>query len=356
METLAREISTQQTPSVQYFIFDQHHIIDSYCAGLSNVERQVEVNADTTYHAFSLTKTFTALAVLQLAEQNKLDIDHPVVQYLPGFYFGSDITIRHLLSHTAGITNPIPISWIHLLEEHEDFDRDEYFEPIMAKNRRVKSKPNDRFMYTNLGYIALGQFIEKVSVQKYETYVAEQIIAKLGLTEEDLGFTIAAPKQHATGYHKKNSFFYLILGLFMDKAKFFNKTEGAWKSLKPFYLNGAPYGGLIGKPMAFVRYIQALMQEEGPLLSESFKNLLFQENHTNKQQKTGMCLSWFTSQLQGHRFFTHAGGGPGYYCEMRLYPDLKLGSVLFFNRTGMSDERFLSKLDGKYLEQGNVRR
>lgn len=352
METLAREISTLQTPSAQYFIFNQHKIIDSYSAGLAQVEQQITVNANTTYHAFSLTKTFTALAVLQLAEQNKLDIDHPVVQYLPGFHFGPDITIRQLLSHTAGVANPIPISWIHLLEEHTNFDRNGYFEPIMAKNRRVKSKPNERFMYSNLGYIVLGQLIEKVSGQAYEVYVAEHIIAKLGLNNEDLGFTITAPERHATGYHKKNSFFYLILGLFMDKTKFFDKTEGAWKSLKPFYLNGAPYGGLIGKPMAFVRYIQALLQEDSPLLSKPYKALLFRENHTNNQQKTGMALSWFTSQLQGHRFFTHAGGGPGYYCEMRLYPDLKLGSVLFFNRTGMSDERFLSKLDGKYFERG----
>lgn len=349
METLAQEISTQQSPSVQYFIFDQHKIIDAYSAGFANVERQIEANTNTTYHAFSLTKTFTALAILQLAEQNKLDIEDPVVNHLPGFYFGSDITIRHLLNHTAGIANPIPISWIHLLEEHANFNRDEYFEPIMAKNRRVKSKPNERFMYSNLGYIVLGQLIEKVSGQAYEEYVEEHIIAKLGLTKEGLGFTIAAPEHHATGYHKKNSFFYLILGLFMDKSKFFDKTEGPWKSLKPFYLNGAPYGGLIGKPMAFVRYIQALLQEDSPLLSESYKALLFRENYTNKQQKTGMCLSWFTSQLQGHQFYTHAGGGPGYYCEMRLYPNLKLGSVLFFNRTGMSDERFLSKLDGKYF-------
>lgn len=354
METLVREINTQQTPSAQYHVFDQHNILDSYCAGLAKVEQQIEVSADTTYHAFSLTKTFTALAILQLAEQNKLDIDHPVVHYLPGFCFGPDISIRHLLSHTAGIANPIPISWIHLLEEHTDFDRDEYFEPIMAKNRRVKSKPNARFMYTNLGYIALGQLIEKVSGQPYEVYVTTHIIAKLGLAPEDLGFTIAAPEHHATGYHKKNSFFYLLLGLFMDKAKFFDKTEGPWKSLKPFYLNGAPYGGLIGKPMAFVRYIQILMQEDSPLLSKPYKALLFQENHTVNQQKTGMSLSWFTSQLDGHQFYTHAGGGPGYYCEMRVYPGLKLGSVLFFNRTGMSDERFLSKLDGKYLKKGNV--
>lgn len=56
-----------------------------------------------------------------------------------------------------------------------------------------------------------------------------------------------------------------------------------------------------------------------------------------------MCLSWFTGMLNGVKYYTHAGGG--YYCEIRLYPELQLGSEVFFNQTGVSDERFLDKLD-----------
>lgn len=191
--------------------------------------------------------------------------------------------------------------------------------------------------------------IEAICNQPYEEYIAQNIIARLGLDAFDLGFEIPDIQQHARGYHQRNSFSYLLLGLLMDKSKYMDQNEGPWKSLKLFYLNGAPYGGLIGKPLAFVRYIQTLLQDENPLLSHPFKQQLFQENRTLSGQKTGMSLSWFTSQLNGHTFYTHAGGGPGYYCEMRIYPNLKYGSVIFFNRTGFSDERFLNKVDGKRL-------
>ena len=77
----------------------------------------------------------------------------------------------------------------------------------------------------------------------------------------------------------------------------------------------------------------------------SIKNCFFQENQNYKGKNTGMCLGWFAGNLNGNKYFAHAGGGGGYYCEIRIYPDLNRGSVVFFNRTGMSDERFLDKLD-----------
>ncbi len=62
-----------------------------------------------------------------------------------------------------------------------------------------------------------------------------------------------------------------------------------------------------------------------------------------------MCLSWFTGKLNGIQYYTHAGGGGGFYCEIRIYPDPGVGSVVMFNRTGMRDERFLDKLDIHFL-------
>jgi hypothetical protein len=76
---------------------------------------------------------------------------------------------------------------------------------------------------------------------------------------------------------------------------------------------------------------------------------LFTENFTNGGKATGMCLSWFKGIINGQTFFTHAGGGGGYYCELRIYPDKNLGAVILFNRTGMRDERFLDKLHPYYF-------
>lgn len=129
-----------------------------------------------------------------------------------------------------------------------------------------------------------------------------------------------------------------------------DKAESNWKPFKNYYVNGASYGGLIGTPHAFEKYIQALLTTNHPLISDDSKKKLFAENYTNDSIASGMCLSWFSGILSGNKYFAHAGGGGGYYCEIRIYPDLGVGSVVFFNRTGVSDERFLDKIDKIYFK------
>jgi D-alanyl-D-alanine carboxypeptidase len=347
-EILLEQVNANRTPSVAYYLFDQDRIIKKASYGLADIKTNKQVDEQTTYNAFSVTKTFTALAVLQLADEKKLDINKPIKNYLPEFPYADKITVKQVLSHSAGIPNPIPLNWIHLESEHSKFNRNIFFKKIFEKHSKVKSKPNEIFAYTNLGYFILGQLIEKVSKQSYERYITENIINKIGLDRSEMSFEITA--QHATGYNKRVSFANFIIGFFVDKSKYMKPSEGKWKPYTYFYPNGASYGGLIGKPIGFVKYIQELLKDDIRIISEDYKKLLFQENYTNNGKSTGMCLAWFTGMLKGIRYFTHAGGGGGYYCELRIYPDKGLGSVIFFNRTGMSDARFLDRLDKIYFE------
>ncbi len=344
-QILADEVK-DNAPSVQYLFFDEENIINSFRAGLVDIENELKPTVDTTYNAFSVTKTFTALAILQLSESKKIDIDKPVFNYLPNFCYGKEITVKQLLNHTSGIPNPIPLSWIHLVEAHQSFDRNEFFRAVFKKNRKVKSRSVGKFSYSNLGYVVLGQIIENVSGKLYEDYVTENIIQRLNLECDDLAFTITDENNHAKGYHKKQSFSNFLLGFLIDKNKFMTKAQGKWRSFKNFYVNGISYGGLIGKPQAFMKYIQALIKEDSVLISSEYKNKLLNEN-----QNSGMCLSWFTGELNSVKYYAHAGGGGGYYSEIRFYPDIKRGSVVFFNRTGMSDERYLDKVDKYYISQ-----
>lgn len=256
-----------------------------------------------------------------------------------------------MLSHSGGIPNPIPLSWIHLTSEHKSYDRNDFFTPIFLKNNKTKTKPNEKFAYSNLGYVLLGQLIERVTGKTYEQYINDNIIEKIGLKPHELGFEITDTTLHAKGYHKQLSFSNLILGFFIDKSKYMEKPESGWNPLKYFYVNGPSYGGLIGTPYAFVKYLQELLQPNSQLISDEYKKMLFTENYTNDNKKTGMCLSWFSGQMNGSKYFAHAGGGGGYYCEIRVYPDLGIGSVVFFNRTGMSDEKFLDTVDNVYIEK-----
>lgn len=351
---LHKQVEENKSPSIQYILFDKESIIKRYYTGVADIKEKKELNKITTYNSFSVTKTFTALSILQLAEQKILDIDQPVIKYLSDFLYPQEITIRQLLTHSAGIPNPIPLSWIHLKNENKSFDRNQFFKNIFFKNIKIKSKPNAKFAYSNLGYILLGQLIEKVSGKTYETYIEDNIIKKLGIKKNELGFEICETSKHAKGYIKRLSFYNLILSFFIDKSKFMDKSENGWKPFKNYYVNGAAYGGLIGTPDAFVIYIQELLKSDCRLITNEYKKLLFTENFTNEKKPTGMCMAWFSGQLNGIKYFTHAGGGGGYYVEIRIYPDLGIGSLVFFNRTGMSDERFLDKVDKIYFENSTA--
>jgi D-alanyl-D-alanine carboxypeptidase len=346
---LIKQVEENKTPSVQYAIFNKESVLYEFQLGLSDISNKQKADKNTTYNAYSVTKTFTALSILQLAEQRKLDTEHPVRKYLPEFPYSSEITIRQLLTHSAGIPNPIPLSWIHLAEESDTFDRNKFFSQIFTKYQKTKSRPNEKYAYSNLGYVLLGQLVEKVSGMSYEDYVRKNIFEPLNIRPNELDFTIRDINHHAKGYHKKYSISNLLLGLLLDKSKYVDNTEGQWNSFKNFYVNGSSYGGLIGTSNAFVKYIQELLKPNCILISDGYKKMLFKENFTGNNKASGMCCSWFSGQLNRKQYFAHAGGGGGFYCEIRIYPDLGIGSVLMFNRTGMFDERYLDKLDHFFI-------
>src|SRR6188768_3650601 len=91
---LLQLVEENRSPSVQYIIFNRDNIIHSFSAGFADIKNQKKVNENTTYNAYSVTKTFTALAILQLAEKGKLEIGHSVKKYLPEFPYPGEITIK----------------------------------------------------------------------------------------------------------------------------------------------------------------------------------------------------------------------------------------------------------------------
>lgn len=343
-------VAKQKSPSVNYSIFTIDKVLFSYQDGFADIATSLKVKAITTYNVFSVTKTFTALAVLQLASQQKLQLDRPVIAYLPEFPYGDIITINHLLSHTGGLPNPIPLRWIHLAEEHFSFMPELFYEEILAKYHHPKVKPGKKMRYSNIGYLIFGELISKVSGMKFEAYVNKNIIQRLGLAPSDLSFTIEEKELHATGYQKRWALFSILLGFFLDKNKFVGTAVGPWLPFKHHYVDGATYGGLIGNSGSFVKYVQALLKGGDPLLESDYFKLLFDEQLLQNGKGSGVCMSWFKGNLNGKPYFCHAGGGGGYYCELRLYPEIGVGSVLFLNRSGFRDERLLDTLDCAFFK------
>lgn len=302
----------------------------------------------TKYAGFSTTKTFTALAMLRLAQEKKLSLDQPVKAHLPDFPYGDAITLRQLLSHSAGLPNPLPIGWIHLADEHAAFDSEAFFDGVFTEHPKVQSAPNEKFAYSNLGYVILGRVIAKVSGQPYEDYVRRHVLGPLGL-DGSLSFELQAGEDRAVGYQRRWGLMSGVLGFMLDKDKYMGAAEGPWRPFKAVHVNGSPYGGLFGSLDGYVAYVRSFLQAKHPILDADHLSQLLTENKTSDGKATGMALGWWMGALHGHRYYCHAGGGGGYYCEIRFYPELRRGSVILFNRTGVSDERFLDQVDGPFL-------
>ena len=99
-----------------------------------------------------------------------------------------------------------------------------------------------------------------------------------------------------------------------------------------------------------MEYCRTLMRNN-ILLSENTLRQMLTEQKTLTGKATGMCLGWFKGKLNKIDYFCHAGGGGGYYAEIRLYPDLRAGSVIMMNSSGMKDDRILDYLDAEFLNQ-----
>ena len=335
-------------PGIQYVVVNKNATIFEHTVGLSNIEQATPLNSTHTMSAFSMTKTVTAIAVLQLVESNKIKLDDPVSDYIEHPY-NSHISIRQLLNHTAGIANPIPLKWVHLSKEHASFDEASALSKVLNDIPDLETQPGTEYRYSNIGYWLLGKVIEKVSGQAYSDYVTDNIFDVLGLASNEIGFLIVDESNQAKGYLKRWSLMNLFGRFFID-GNLLGEYEGSWLHIKNVYLNGPSFGGAIGSAAAFSKILQDLLSEQSKLLNEQSKQLLYSQQQTGAGKNVDMTMGWHIGKLNGVRYYFKEGGGAGFRSEMRIYPNNGLASVIMTNKTSLNSREILSELDSNYLE------
>jgi D-alanyl-D-alanine carboxypeptidase len=345
---LTRQINTA-TPGIQYLVLDKQRAVFEFVGGWADIRNRKPMGLDTTLMAYSMTKTFTAVAILQLMEQGKLELDDQVCRYLPGCPYPETITIRQLISHTSGVPNPIPLRWVHLAAAHQRFDERAALAKVLKDNPRLSFKPGTKYAYSNIGYWLLGSIIEAATNQAYIDYVSDHVLKPLGLEPRQIGFVIPDPLNHAKGYLGKYSMMNLLKG-FLTEGNLWGDYEGKWLEVASHYVNGPAFGGLIGGVRSFGRFLQDQLRESSILLGPAGKELLFTEQKTSDGRSLGMTLGWHIRELQGVPYFLKEGGGGGFHGEMRLYPTRQFASVVLVNSTEFNSNTFLSQLDTAFLE------
>ena len=167
--------------------------------GLANIELNTVMQAHQVFQIGSMTKQFTAVAILMLAEQKKLSISDPIAKHIPNYPNGKNITIHHLLTHTSGIKDYTKMKQLQEIEQ-KDLTPKELVD--FFKNEAVDFSPGEKFAYNNAGYIVLGYLIETLSGQTYENYIQKNIFEKIGMRNSRFANDLSIIKNRAYGYRK----------------------------------------------------------------------------------------------------------------------------------------------------------
>lgn len=315
------------------FIRDNRTVAKDF-HGLADVERNRPVDEDTIYHWASITKTFTGIAVMQLRDRGLLKLDDPVIKYLPELRAVhnphgdmSDITVRHLMSHSAGFRNP---TWTW-----RDGDKDwQPFEPprweqlaAMMPYTEVLFRPGSRFSYSNPGVIYLGRIIELLSHEDYEVYIDKNIFKPL---EMHRSYFDATP--HHLLKHRSHSYY----------VRDGKRTPGRFDADTGITVSN---GGLNAPLPDMVKYVNFLLGDsrrqaiyDGVLKRSSLEEMWRPQLNTAgdytqgwMNEDTWVGLSFFIDDIGGRRYVGHNGDQNGFKAYLSLCPGERAASILVFN-------------------------
>ena len=200
ISALASKEYLEGGPGVSILVAKNGKPIYKEAFGMASIELNVPMKTDNVFEIGSITKQFTAIAVLMLKEQGKLNLEDDITKYLPDYpTHGNSITIHHLLNHTSGIKSYTDMpSFIQ--EARTDFTPQELIDTF--KNEPMDFKPGEKFRYNNSGYILLGYIIEKASGETYEDFIDNHIFKPLGMSSSYYGSNLEIIMNRASGYQQ----------------------------------------------------------------------------------------------------------------------------------------------------------
>jgi CubicO group peptidase (beta-lactamase class C family) len=250
--------------------------------GKANLELDVNMKPENVFQIGSMTKQFTAVAILMLEQQGKLKVNDPVSKYITDYPNGDKITVHHLLTHTSGIKDFTKMKSLSSIAQKE-------MEPKAMvdffKNEPVDFAPGEKFDYNNSGYVVLGYIIELASGDTYENFITKNIFNKIGMTHSYYASDRKIIHQRAYGYHKKES-------------GFVNKTIINFSV--PF-----SSGSLMSTADDLLKWQQALNQNI--LLSPQETQKAFQKYTLNNGEEFTYGYGWHLREINGVPDHEHGG-------------------------------------------------
>ncbi|MSO56751.1 MAG: class A beta-lactamase-related serine hydrolase [Acidobacteria bacterium] len=140
---LTAATTASKTPGLEYLVVNSTDVLFEHDSGWADFRRDAPIDAATTMMAYSMSKTITAIVVLQLVQAGKVGLDDPVERYVSSPY-GANVTVRQLLSHSSGVPNPIPLRWVHPAARHGTFDENVALAAVLHDHSRVSFSQHHR--------------------------------------------------------------------------------------------------------------------------------------------------------------------------------------------------------------------
>ena len=339
-------LTESELTGIQYLVINKEKTLINYAGGLSDVASQKLMRSETLMQTASMSKTLTAIAILQLAENGKLKLDDSVSTYFNDHPYGEQITIRQLITHTAGVPNPIPTRWFHTRESHPNYDKDKVLRAVLKENAKLDSNPGEKYNYSNIGYWLLGRIIENASGERFQDFIRKHILEPLDMEKESV-YEMAPHLRTAKGYLAKYSFFNLIKG-WITEDYMWSEYEENWLTANDLYQDGEGLGGLITNATSISLFLKDQLQESSRIINEETKTLLYQPQSNSKGTEIPMTLGWHVGDTDGVKYFFKEGMGAGFHCEMRVYPKQKIASVVLVNKMFFKTKRNLDIMDREF--------
>jgi CubicO group peptidase (beta-lactamase class C family) len=289
-QLLSEQFKTGETGAAA-LVSRKGQIIYKKAFGMANMELNIPMQPDNVFRIGSISKQFTAVAILQLMEQGKLNLQDDITKFIPDYpTHGHKITIEHLLTHTSGIQ-----SYTGMKEFGTISRLDKTPEELIGffKNQPMEFAPGTKWNYNNSGYFLLGYIIEKLSGKTYPEYVEENIFKPLGMT---------------------NSFYGSDSRIIKNRAAAYSKNEKGFINAEPLSMT-LPYaaGSLQSTVEDLYKWNQAvqgykLVKKES--LDKAFTSYILADG-----KKTGYGYGWGLGNLQGSQTIEHGGGIPGFLTQ-----------------------------------------
>lgn len=309
-------------------IIQGEKLIYSKGFGLAEVQQEKAIATDTVFRIGSISKIFTSVALMQLWEQGKFQLDEPVNEYLKAYKVqhrdpnAPPVTFRHLLTHTSGIGEVRGITDLArpVLGLGAKLDKPiptlkEYY----AKGLTPEVYPGTKWAYSNHAFATLGQLVEDISAEPFSEYTIRHVFEPLGMTHTDYLLSDRVRDQLAQGYA-------------------FNR--GKFKAIDYLEIVVTGAGSIFSSVNDMSRYVVALLNggknEFGSILQPETLQLMMQPQYQLDPHLSAMGLAFFLDDFESHRIVSHGGGWPGFTSWMLIAPDDSLGIVVFSNTSSLA--------------------